>query len=1130
MQEMRHGKVSVNGGAEPKRTILKGVQLFRILKICTIILLAGCLQAYATGYGQKITLNEKEVPLTKIFKEIKKQTGFRFFYLSQQMSAAKKVTIHVKDASLNDVLQLCFKDQPFGWEVKENVIIIKEKISVTTSVLQELTSPPIDIRGKVIDENGKPVPGVTVTIKGSKRQTITNDVGEFSFIGVESSSVLSFSSVNMEPFSLHVSGQNDIVARLKTKTSELDEVQIIAYGTTTKRFNTGNVATVKASDIEKQPVSNPLLALQGRVPGLEVIQNTGVAGGGVKVRIQGQNSLTNGSDPLYIVDGMPISSQNFIPFGSILGNSGGVLNESPAGFGSPLSYLNPADIESIEILKDADATAIYGSRAAGGAILITTKKGKAGNTKATFDYQEGSGKITRKLKMLNTHEYLMMRHEAKQNDNLPITSADYDINGTWDTTRYTDWQKELIGGISRYTNINAGISGGSSNVQYLVGTTYHRETSVFPGNFEDRKISLHFNINSLSLNQKFRFQFVGNYLIDDNRLPGLDLTQNALSFEPVAPQVYNPDGSLNWATNASGTSTWNNPLVYVHKPYKNKTRNLISSGMLSYRIMEGLEIKANLGYSMVSSDLFQVTNTPETNKPELRAFFPRSSAFGYHTSNSWNVEPQLNYNVKIGKGNLDILAGSTILQNKTNGLTVSASGFTSAELMENSAMASTSRVGSTRIVNYKYNAAFGKLNYNLLEKYLINFTVRRDGTSRFGKENRFHNFGSIGSAWIFSEEKFIRRNLPVISFGKIKASYGVTGSDQIADYGYLNLYGAIPSYIVNNNYQGIVSLQPEGLTNPQIAWEETKKTYVAVDLGFFNDRIIANVGYSSNRSSNQLLRTPLPIATGSAEIYQNFPATVGNETWEFSVNASIIKTKDFSWSSNFNMTVPKNKLIKFPGLNNSFYSNNFVEGKSLNLTRVARYAGVELTTGLYNFFDAHGDLTTTPSVDDMYFITLDSKFYGGFQNNFTYKGFRFDVLMQFTKKTAQNFYYATYGMAAGRFFTGFSNQPASVLNRWQKPGDAAPIQKFTTGGTLSYLRSSDAYFTDASFIRIKNISLSYDIPLAWRRKVHLDNCRLYIHGQNLFTITKYKGLDPETGRIDVLPPLKVLTAGIQLVL
>ncbi len=333
---------------------------------------------------------------------------------------------------------------------------------------------------------------------------------------------------------------------MEISTSKLDEVQIIAYGTSSQRFQTGNVSSIKAKDIEKSPVSNPLLALQARVPGLNITQGSGLPGGAMRVRVQGENSIANGNTPLYVVDGVPYPSsmpgRGMAPLGS--SNDRVINGVNTANTGSALSYLLPSDIESIEVLKDADATAIYGSRAANGAILITTKKAKAGKNTLDINFQTGWSKLIRRIDMLNTQQYLEMRWEALYNDSIAdpvnyespdkITAPDLLF---WDTTVSTDWQKELLGGSARNKTFSAGLSGGNEYIKYLIKGTYQKETTLLPGHFSDQKGSMHFNINSTSLNRKFNIQFSGTYFVDNNQLPGGDIASDITQLPPNAPAL-----------------------------------------------------------------------------------------------------------------------------------------------------------------------------------------------------------------------------------------------------------------------------------------------------------------------------------------------------------------------------------------------------------------------------------------------------------------------------------------------------------------------------------------------------------------------------------------------------------------
>jgi len=1111
-----------------------GLKLLRIMKLTTVLILAAALHVSAAGHSQKITLSEKNASLEKVFRSIHKQTGFQFVYNDETISLAQKVTINVKDAQLDEVLNICFANQPLSYTLENNAIVVKQKLPPSPQGEKgqgDEAPPTLEISGTVLDPEGNPVIGASVVNKTTGKGTSTDEQGHFS-LNVNVGDVLVFTSIGFAKQEFTIKNTSSITITLTKSASKLDEVQIIAYGTTTKRLSTGNISTVKASDIEKQPVNNPLLALQGRVPGLVVTQSTGLPGSGVTVRIQGQNSIIYGNDPLYVIDGVPFTSQLLPNLANILGGSGGPnINGIESGRGNPLSFINPADIESIEILKDADATAIYGSRAASGAILITTKKGKAGQTKVDINMQHGWGKVTRKLDMLNTQQYLQMRHEAKLNDNSPILPTDYDINGTWDTTRYTDWQKELIGHTANHTRIQASVSGGNTTTQFLVGAGYFRETTVFPGDFSDQKGSLKFSINHASNNQKFRFELSGNYLTDNNNLINDDPTAPALILAPNAPALYTTDGNLNWAPDpVTGFGTWANPLANLHNRYKNNTNNLLSNALVSYQIIKGLNIKSSFGYNKIQTLEYNLVSSKYYD-PALAPYlgnFLRYALFGDNTIRSWIIEPQISFQHAVGKGSLEIFIGSTIQQNNSNAERILASGYNNDLVLEDIKAASTITVQSTIASVYKYNALFGRVNYNWQDKYIINLTARRDGSSRFGSQDRFHNFGSVGGAWLFSNEKVILDNLSFLSFGKLRGSYGTTGNDQIGDYQYLHQY--TPS--TGLSYQGAVGLEANSLSNPFLQWEETKKLQLGLDLGFFKDRILLNSSYYRNRSSNQLLSYSLPIITGFTSIARNFPATVQNTGWEFSLNTINVKNRHLSWSTNVNVTIPRNKLVDFPDIATSSYASTLAVGAPITLRKVYHFIGVDPATGVYQFADINGSPTFSPNplTDQTILINTSPKLYGGFQNTIQYKRFQLDILLQFVQQKGLNYFFGNISGAAFNI-----NQPTTVLQRWQKQGDITSIQRYNSDYSLimpaintAFL--SDAAWDDASYIRLKNVSLSLQLPEKWKQKLHLQNFRLFTQGQNLLTITNYKGLDPETMSTTNLPPLKILTLGLQVTL
>lgn len=1101
-------------------------KLLLVMNLTAIFLLAICLQVSATGFSQKVSLNLKNAPVKKVFKEVSRQTGISIVYSESLISGLPRVSINVTDAPMETVLKECLGGG-LDFALENNAIVIKQKPAAPQRQIE--AAPVIDISGKVTDEEGHPLQGANVKVSGSKDGTTTDINGVFLLKGVDEKTTLIISYVGYHTLTVQVNNQISIVVSLKLNVEDLGEVVINkGYYTEKQRLSVGNAAVVSGKDIEKQPVNNPLLALQGRVSGLFITQNTGVPGGGVTVRIQGQNSIQNGSDPLYVVDGVPFTSQlPTLAGGTILGSSGGMVGGLPVGVGNPLSFINPADIESISVLKDADATAIYGSRAANGAILITTKKGRAGAMKLDLNIQQGIGHVTRNVPVLNAQQYLEMRHEALKNAGQIPSSIDYDFM-LWDTTRNTDWQKELLGGNAQYTQLSADVSGGTASLQYLLGATFHRETTVFPGSFSDRKGSVHFNLNSSSTNQRLRLQFTGNYMFDDNQLPGSDLTSVARLLEPVAPALYNNDGTLNWAPNASGKSTWTNPLAQYNNTFQATTNNLITNLSLNYNISPGLQAGLSTGYTILQS--YRTAKFPlSAVKPERRATTTRTSSVDYMNLTTWIIEPNVNYNHKIGPGLLDVLVGGTIQENaqRTSGFT--GSGFSDDAAMDNINSAVTITSFAAYRSQYKYNAVYGRLNYNVSNKYLFNFNARRDGSSRFGPSNRFSFFGSIGAGWIFSEENWFKEKVPVLSFGKLRGSYGTSGSDQIPDYSYMDLY-------INSiaPYQGIQWILPNALFNRYLEWEATKKLQGGIDIGFFKDRLRFGFTYQRNRSSNQLLPYKLPSITGFGSITANFPATVQNTSWEGSLTTSIFKGNKFSWSAELNLTVPQNKLISFPKLEQSSYANGLIIGQPISIIKVSNSSGVDPATGTYIHLDKNGSEVPYPSYpsDFRTLINLLPSYYGGIENSLSYGNFQLELLFQFSKQLGNDITKVMNStlLYPGQFFGGFSNQSTSVLDRWQKPGDNATTAQFTTNPSISYyfIGSSNYLFDDASYLRLKNLSLSYQFPVNWCKTMHLRNARIYLSGQNLLTVSSFKNGDPETQSQSSLPPLRVITGGIQL--
>jgi TonB-linked SusC/RagA family outer membrane protein len=519
----------------------------------------------------------------------------------------------------------------------------------------------------------------------------------------------------------------------------------------------------------------------------------------------------------------------------------------------------------------------------------------------------------------------------------------------------------------------------------------------------------------------------------------------------------------------------------------------------------------------------QTIQTPATVYYGTPVDLYRDNLFATSNINTWIIEPQVGYTRRIGNGKLDVLIGTTFQDNTQNSVGQDAYGFSTDAQIPNIAAATNVVIYGSNSSDYRYNAVFGRINYNWQDKYLLNLTARRDGSSRFGPGNQFGNFGAMGIAWIFSKANFIRNKLSFLSFGKLRASYGSTGNDQIPDYQFLSTYS---NYSSSNTYQGVNGLYPSRIANPFFGWELVKKLEGGIELGFLKDRIILNANYYRNRTGNQLVGQPLPSMVGFTTIQANLPAVVQNSGVELALNTTNINSKKFSWTSSFNLSIPRNKLISFPNLASSNYSNLFAIGKSLFTQSLYHYIEVDPQTGIYTFQDINKDGVIN-SKDRQFLKEISQRYFGGLQNSFSYKGWQLDVFFQFVKQTGRS--YITSFSIPGFYNT---NQPVYVLNRWVNPGNHTDVQRYLQGASTALTAwgnatSSDYIIVDASFIRLKNVALSYSLPSSWQKKAYLQNAKIYIQCQNLFTITSYKGLDPESQGLG-LPPLRIVITGIQI--
>ncbi|WP_159440655.1 SusC/RagA family TonB-linked outer membrane protein [Mucilaginibacter sp. OK098] len=1108
------------------------------MKLTTLIILIGFMYVSAATYGQRVNINAHDITIDKLFKELKKQTGYSFLYKSGILKDLQTINVDITDATITEVLDKFLKDRPLDYLIVDKSIVIRRKANAPVK-----ENGPMLFVGRVLNEDKKPLPGVTIKVKGAQvGQTYTNEKGEFSILVINDDDILQFSYVGYESLELKVKGlKNPLSITLKAATNTLDQVQVLAYGSTTRRLSTGSIVQISSQEIEKNPVPNVLQALQGHVPGVFIQQNTGLPGGSFGVAVRAGSSISGGTvaqpAPLYIVDGVAYPAGQNLPLifqGSVNG-----ANLGPLRGGNALNYLNSNEIESVTVLKDADATSIYGSRGAYGVILIKTKKGIAGPPQVNLNVYSGVTLRGTSPDLLNTDQYLMIRREAFKNDNATPGVNDLDLNGTWPTNRYTNLVNELTGGSAATTNANLSYSGGSNNTNYRISGDFSSQNSIQKHGGDVKNGGLTIDLNSTSNNKKFNIDVKTTFSSDVNTLIPFDFNNgtgplsyggSGLFTAPNAPSLFLPDGSLNWETGS-------NPASAIYSLSKIVTNNLLSTVALSYKPVKGLSINATGGYNLLTGKEFNAS--PSTVfSPDLGNLAPYTySIINNYSTRTWDFDANADYQTHLGsKGELDVRVGGTTQDVLSYSSIIRGSNYASDALIYDPAAGGNPVLASYSQTPIRYIGFFGHLNYIWDQKYILNLNTRYDGSTKFGPGKRFGTFGSIGAGWIFSQESLFK-NLKFLDFGKIRASYGTVGGDNIGNYNFLSYYSNTTAY------QGNSAVTPTTLSNPELHWELKKELGIGLDLNFLHDRITFTGDYYRTRTTNQLIGQALPTITGFSVYTINSPALIQTTGFELSLTTVNVKSKNFTWSTNFNISIPHSKLISYPGLNLLALNSNYIIGKPVTGVKLYNYAGVNPQTGNYNFTNRNGVTAEywpifSPAkldqiLDKTAFVDLAPKYYGGFGNTFQYKNFSLDVFFDFKSRMGQNF------RGSQSFLPGYFNINTGVeaLNRWQKPGDITNVPKVSQNGLVNLFeqgtfdQSSGAY-TKVTYARLNNLNFTYRFPSLVAKKLGLNNLSVFLRGQNLLTISniKYKGLDPENLTIGATPPLRVFTAGLNVTL
>ncbi len=979
------------------------------------------------------------------------------------------------------------------------------------------------VSGKVLDEKGNPISGVTVRAKGATAVTATNSDGFFQFSIPSATKLLTFSSVgyNLIEKSVMTSPMSVV---LVARSESLDDVVVTGYQTVRKKDVTGAISKISASEIDNLPVPNFAQAIQGRAAGVAISAANGIPGGSLSVVIRGVGSIGAGTTPLYVVDGVQINT-----------GTGSINTQN-----NPLNFLSPDDIESIEILKDAAAASIYGARAANGVVLVTTKKGKSGKPRYTVSTLFGTSSALRILPVLNSKDWYNLRYEALANANpradaatiratvlsnlgLPSTTT----NGKIDSLPSYDWQDAVFRNGS-IASVEASMQGGSENMTYYFSGSYAKqEAFIKPTSFSRGSL---LSKLSFKINKKLTF---------DNSISLSTVYQNApysigntgfgnpayaaSQILPINP-IYNPDGTYYGLPSAGqaivGTFNHNILAVSDYAKYNTNTNQIVGNAALTFKPTSDLTIKTLFGVD------YRQTKDQRYQDPRINDGFAVSGRLSSQVD--WNTNfistTTVNYK-KVFKLNhsLDFLAGIEYRKDVNEWFQGDGQGFPSYLLQYLSSAATPVGVSGQWTGSATFSQ-FGKVGYSYKSKYIFNYTIRRDGSSRFGENNRFGIFQSAQVAWNVKEENFLKSNNAITDL-KVRYSYGQTGNDQIGNVLYAQLYGTARIY---GNASGI---NPNQLGNPDLTWETREEHNLGLDLSLFSGKLNFTIDAYSRLNKDLLLPRGLYATTGFTSIQQNLGA-VENQGIEILVQATPIKRRDFSWTSSFNISFQRNKVkYLYDGLQFLPNTPSIRVGYPLGSFFVNKWAGVNPATGRGMWYDINGNITYNPTAADRFIVgNIYPDFFGGWNNSISYKNFSLEFFFQYEYGRIRQDGQFQQMMRMGGATV---NQLQSGYNeRWQKPGDIATAPRPFNG--LSDFNSvgwgtGTRYLFKTDYVRLKQVTFSYDLPKSTSKRFGFESARFFVQGINLFTITEWNGYDPEfTGdNFGILPQSKNYTVGLQ---
>ncbi|MEO0469477.1 MAG: TonB-dependent receptor [Bacteroidota bacterium] len=1022
------------------------------------------------------------------------------------------------------------------------------------SAVASLSSVDQTVTGTIINATtNEPMQGVTVRVKEANVGALTDEKGQFQIKVPAGKNVLLFSYIGFKNQEVVLTGQTDLNLRMEEDIASLDEVVVIGYGTEQRRYLTGAISKVGAEEVAAVPSSSVDAALQGRAAGVQVTNSSGLAGAPVTIRIRGTSSVQASSEPLYVVDGVPIVSGNF----STNNASGWQL--ATASESNALASLNPADIESIEILKDAAAAAIYGSRGANGVVLITTKQGKQGKTKFDFGYYSGISQETNRIEMLDGPTYLALAREAWDNsnadnlaDNDPRNDLEFDTSNDyekfWDAllptglTREqaertnTDWLDEVFRtGFLQEGNLS--VSGGNEKTTFFVGGTYRDEEGMLRGDRFQRfntRINLDHRLNQrVSVGARTAITFIDNDRIPVAWAGGIGTAQSvALPFVPI----FNEDGTyFNPKSGANVVAELDNTEM------NNKSNTVLGNVYAQVAILPNLSLRSDFGVNNIYKKEFYYKSAVIREQAIATSILSENL--------NWNTNHILQYTTTFGKHKLDVMAGLNALRNDFTANIIDGEGFPNPSLKnpENAA----TQTASINTSNFSFLSFLGRVNYRLGEKLVLGASVRRDGSSRFGPDNRWGTFPAASFAYILSEEPWLKDS-KVLTFLKLRGGFGIVGNAEIGNYQYYGSY-------TTANYVNLPGLVVDVLDNPGLGWESTTQYDLGLDFGFWDGRIQGGADVYLKQTSNLLLEVDVSNITGANTVVTNI-GSLENKGVEFFVTTRNT-TGNFKWTTDLNLAFNTNQVGELgPDVNLSpallGAAGIIAPGEPVGVRHLVRWMGVasdDMTLDVTNpdtgeqeqiqvrggdelFLNQFDELTNIYDFRDKVFTgNAYPTWTGGLNNSFSWKGFDLNVLMTFAlgqdiENSEQRFQNYPFGYGWNAWNT--------LADPWRQAGDQTTVPRLTWRSPgRSYV--STRYLFNADFVRLKNLALGYTFPKSLSNQLGLDYVRIFVRGTNLLVLSDYPGWDPEYNRDETgntgqgkswlpSPQQRVFTAGINL--